>query len=64
MPRDQIEWGPPPPSETAGPPAPEQAQDWIYVLVNSSIPGMVKVGRTARQPAERAAEPYLRLHRL
>ncbi len=34
----------------------EQAQGWIYVLVNSSIPGMVKVGRTARQPAERAAE--------
>ena len=57
MPRDTIEWGPPPPvSETAEPPGPERAQDWIYVLVNSSIPGMVKVGRTTRQPAARAAE--------
>ena len=57
MPRDTIEWGPAPlPSQTVDPPGPERAQDWIYVLVNSSIPGMVKVGRTARQPAERAAE--------
>ncbi len=31
-------------------------QGWVYVLVNSSIPGMVKVGRTTRPPAERAAE--------
>lgn len=31
-------------------------QGWIYVLVNSSLPGMVKVGRTTREPAERAAE--------
>ncbi len=31
-------------------------QGWIYVLVNSSIPGMAKVGRTSRPPAERVAE--------
>ncbi len=31
-------------------------QGWIYVLVNSSIPGMVKVGRTVRAPTDRAAE--------
>jgi hypothetical protein len=35
---------------------PEPAQNWIYVLVNSSIPGMVKVGRTTRRPTDRAAE--------
>jgi hypothetical protein len=31
-------------------------QGWIYVLVNSSIPGLIKVGRTTRLPSERAAE--------
>jgi hypothetical protein len=31
-------------------------QGWVYVLVNSSIPGLAKVGRTTRPPAERAAE--------
>ena len=31
-------------------------QGWIYVLVNSSTPGLAKVGRTCRPPAERAAE--------
>jgi hypothetical protein len=31
-------------------------QGWIYVLVNSSIPGFVKVGRTTRSSAERVAE--------
>jgi len=31
-------------------------EGWIYVLVNSSLPGLAKVGRTCRQPAERAAE--------
>jgi hypothetical protein len=31
-------------------------QGWVYVLVNSSIPGMFKVGRTTRLPSERAAE--------
>jgi hypothetical protein len=31
-------------------------QGWVYVLVNSSIPGMFKVGRTTRPPIERAAE--------
>jgi hypothetical protein len=29
---------------------------WVYVLVNSSMPNMAKVGRTTRQPAERVAE--------
>lgn len=31
-------------------------QGWIYILVNSSTPGMAKVGRTTRPPADRAAE--------
>ncbi len=31
-------------------------EGWVYVLVNSSTPGLVKVGRTTRLPAERAAE--------
>ncbi len=31
-------------------------QGWVYVLVNSSMPGVVKVGRTARRPLDRAAE--------
>ena len=31
-------------------------QGWVYVLVNSSIPGMAKVGRTARLPIDRVAE--------
>ena len=31
-------------------------QGWVYVLVNSSMPGMAKVGRTARLPSERVAE--------
>ena len=31
-------------------------QGWVYVLVNSSAPGLVKVGRTCREPALRAAE--------
>ena len=31
-------------------------QGWVYVLVNSSAPGLVKVGRTGRDPALRAAE--------
>ena len=31
-------------------------QGWVYVLVNSSMPGMAKVGRTIRSPADRVAE--------
>ncbi len=31
-------------------------QGWVYVLVNSSIPGLAKVGQTAGLPAQRAAE--------
>jgi TPR repeat protein len=31
-------------------------QGWVYVLVNPSIPGLVKVGRTTKTPAERALE--------
>ncbi len=31
-------------------------QGFIYVLVNSSYPGLAKVGKTTRPPAERAAE--------
>lgn len=33
-----------------------EEQGWIYVLVNSSIPGLMKVGRTTRPPAARAVE--------
>ena len=31
-------------------------QGWVYVLLNSSLPGMAKVGRTSRAPPDRAAE--------
>ncbi len=31
-------------------------QGWVYVLVNSSMPGIAKVGRTTRAPGDRAAE--------
>ena len=31
-------------------------QGWVYVLVNSTMPGFTKVGCTTRSPAERAAE--------
>ena len=31
-------------------------EGWVYVLVNSSMPGMAKVGRTFRLPSERVAE--------
>ncbi len=33
-----------------------EEQGWIYVLVNSTIPGLMKVGRTTRPPAARVAE--------
>ena len=32
------------------------ASGYIYVLVNSSMPELVKVGKTTREPAQRAAE--------
>jgi hypothetical protein len=32
------------------------AQGWVYVLVNPSIPGLVKIGQTTKSPAERAME--------
>ncbi|MSR16677.1 MAG: GIY-YIG nuclease family protein [Methylococcaceae bacterium] len=31
-------------------------RDYIYVLANSAMPDLVKVGKTTRTPAERAAE--------
>ncbi len=31
-------------------------QGWVYVLVNSCMPGITKVGRTTRAPHDRAAE--------
>ncbi len=31
-------------------------QGWVYVLVNPSIPGLVKVGQTTKSPLERASE--------
>ncbi len=32
------------------------AAGWIYVLVNSAMPGLVKVGKTTRDPLQRANE--------
>jgi hypothetical protein len=32
------------------------AVGYLYVLVNSSMPGLVKVGKTARSPTQRADE--------
>jgi hypothetical protein len=32
------------------------AEGYLYVLVNSSMPGLVKVGKTTRLPSERVAE--------
>lgn len=32
------------------------AAGWVYVLVNSSMPGLVKVGKTTRAPSDRANE--------
>jgi tetratricopeptide (TPR) repeat protein len=34
----------------------ESKQGYLYVLANSSMPGLVKVGRTTRLPSERADE--------
>lgn len=53
--------------ELAGPtmrdsliPQPRDAADgpagWVYLLINPSMPGMVKVGMTKRQPEERLVE--------
>lgn len=32
------------------------ARGWVYVLTNSSMPGLVKIGRTTRMPQERSFE--------
>lgn len=32
------------------------SEGWIYVLVNSSMPGLLKVGKTSRDPEHRATE--------
>jgi len=29
---------------------------WVYIIVNTSMPGLVKVGYTDRSPAKRASE--------
>ena len=31
-------------------------QGWVYILVNPTLPGLVKVGRTTRLPSKRVAE--------
>lgn len=34
------------------------SEGWVYVLVNEAMPGLVKIGRTARHPQTRADELY------
>lgn len=33
-----------------------RATGWVYVMTNAAMPGLVKIGRTARDPSLRAAE--------
>ena len=34
----------------------DQQSGYVYLLINRSMPGLVKVGRTTRPPAERLGE--------
>jgi hypothetical protein len=36
----------------------QDTQGFVYVIANAAMPGIVKIGRTSRNPIDRAAELY------